>query len=303
MPMDRFESMRALVLAVDEGSFAAAGRKLGLTRVQVSRLVGALEDHIGAPLLKRTTRTMALTEAGMVFVEQARTLVAQMDEAEAAVGHIRGELEGLLRVSAPTSLGGGVIATAMADFMAQHPSVSAALVLNDRHVDLREEGFDVMVRIGEPPPSTLVVRPLCPVRQLMCASPDYLETRGRPRTPAELASHALLHLGNLGSPMNWPVRGVEGNAGLAVTPVLSSNNADVLRAAALAGRGITLLPAHTVSSELADGSLVAILDGFEPKPETLVALYQADGYRPAKARAFVEFLAARFKRRPPGGPA
>jgi DNA-binding transcriptional LysR family regulator len=300
--MDRFDGMKALVVTVDEGGFAAAGRKLGLTRVQVSRLVGALEDQLGAQLLKRTTRTMALTEAGQVFVERARALVAQLEEAEAATGEVTGELKGLLRVNAPMSFGVSELGPAMADFMALHPAITVSLILNDRYVDPYEEGFDVTLRIGDLGPSSLIARTMCPIRRLMCASPGYLETHGRPRTPADLSTHALLHYGHMGNQMSWPVRGAERNAQLNVEPALCSNNGDVLKAAAVAGRGITLLPAFIVSSELQDGSLVAVLEGFEPKPTALHALYPADKYRPAKTRAFVDFLAERFRRRPPGGP-
>ena len=140
--MDRFDGMKALVTAVDEGGFAAAGRKLGLSRVQVSRLVGALEDHLGAQLLNRTTRTMSLTEAGQVFVERARMLVAQLEEAEAAAGETTGQLKGLLQVNAPMTFGVSEIAPAVADFMTLHPDITVSLILNDRFVDPRGTRFN-----------------------------------------------------------------------------------------------------------------------------------------------------------------
>ncbi len=300
--MDRFESMKALVTAVDEGGFAAAGRKLGLSRVQVSRQVSALEDHLGARLLVRTTRTMALTEAGQMFVERARALIAQLEEAEAAAGEATGELKGLLQVNAPMTFGVGEVAPAVSDFMGLHPDITVSLVLNDRFVDPYEEGFDVTLRIGELEPSSLVARKICPIRRLMCASPAYIETHGRPRTPDDLSQHALLHYGHIGQDLAWPVRGAGNNGRLPVTPALCSNNGDVLKVACVAGRGITLLPAFIVSDELVTGSLVPVLEGFEPPPVALYAVYPPDRYRPAKTRAFVEFLASRFSKRPPGGP-
>lgn len=300
--MDRFDGMKALVTAVDQGGFAAAGRKLGLSRVQVSRMVGALEDHLGAQLLKRTTRTMALTEAGQVFVERARALVSQLEEAETAAGEATGELKGLLQVNAPMSFGVTEIAPAVADFMAQHPDITVSLILNDRFVDPYEEGFDITLRIAELEPSSLVARKICPIRRLMCASPAYLELHGRPRTPDDLANHALLHYGHLGTDLTWPVRGGGSNGRLPVTPALCSNNGDVLKVACLAGRGITLLPAFIAAQELASGALVPVLEGFEPPPVALNAVYPPDKYRPAKTRAFVDFLTARFRKRPPGGP-
>lgn len=294
--------MKALVTAVDEGGFAAAGRKLGLSRVQVSRLVTALEDHLGAQLLVRTTRTMALTEAGQVFVERARVLVDDMAEAEAAAGDLTGELKGLLQINAPMTFGVSHIAPAVTDFMRQHSDITVSLNVNDRFVDPYEEGFDITLRIGELQPSSLIARKICPIRRLMCASPDYLEGRGRPRTPADLADHAILHYGHLGNELHWPLRGVGNSNRLPVTPVLCSNNGDVLKMASLAGQGIVLLPAFIVADELASGALVPVLEGFEPAPIALHAIYPPDKYRPAKTRAFVDFLTGRFQRRPPGGP-
>jgi len=300
--MDRFDSMKALVTAVDEGGFAAAGRKLGLSRVQVSRLVTALEDHLGAQLLVRTTRTMALTEAGQVFVERARVLVDDMAEAEAAAGDLTGELKGLLQINAPMTFGVSHIAPAVNDFMRQHRDITVSLNVNDRFVDPYEEGFDITLRIGELQPSSLIARKICPIRRLMCASPDYLEDRGRPRTPADLAGHAILHYGHLGNELHWPLRGIGNSNRLPVSPVLCSNNGDVLKMASLAGQGIVLLPAFIVTDELASGALVPVLEGFEPAPVALHAIYPPDKYRPAKTRAFVDFLTGRFQRRPPGGP-
>ncbi len=300
--MDRFDSMKALVTAVDEGGFAAAGRKLGLSRVQVSRLVTALEDHLGAQLLVRTTRTMALTEAGQVFVERARVLVDDMAEAEAATGDLTGELKGLLQINAPMTFGVSHIAPAVNDFMRQHRDITVSLNVNDRFVDPYEEGFDITLRIGDLQPSSLIARKICPIRRLMCASPDYLEDRGRPRTPADLADHAILHYGHLGNELHWPLRGIGNSNRLPVTPVLCSNNGDVLKMASLAGQGIVLLPAFIVADELASGALVPVLEGFEPAPVALHAIYPPDKYRPAKTRAFVDFLTGRFQRRPPGGP-
>lgn len=300
--MDRFDSMKALVTAVDEGGFAAAGRKLGLSRVQVSRLVTALEDHLGAQLLVRTTRTMALTEAGQVFAERARVLVDDMAEAEAATGDLTGELKGLLQINAPMTFGVSHIAPAVNDFMRQHRDITVSLNVNDRFVDPYEEGFDITLRIGDLQPSSLIARKICPIRRLMCASPDYLEDRSRPRTPADLADHAILHYGHLGNGLHWPLRGLGASNRLPVSPVLCSNNGDVLKMASLAGQGIVLLPAFIVADELAQGSLVPVLEGFEPAPVALHAIYPPDKYRPAKTRAFVDFLTGRFQHRPPGGP-
>ncbi len=300
--MDRFEGMKAFVVAVDEGGFAAAGRKLGVSRVQISRIVTALEEHLGAQLLMRTTRTMALTEAGQVFLERARMLVADMEEAEAATGTLTGELKGLLQINAPMTFGVSHIAPAVNDFMVLHKDITISLVVNDRFVDPYEEGFDVTLRIGEVETSSLIARKICPIRRLMCASPEYLERTARPRTPADLADHLLLYYGHMGNDLFWPVRGVGSANRLPVQPVLCSNNGDVLKSACIAGRGITLLPAFIVADAVTSGKLVPVLEGFEPAPIALHAVYPPDKYRPAKTRAFVDFLTQRFQKRPPGGP-
>ncbi len=294
--------MKALVAAVDEGGFAAAGRRLGLSRVQVSRLVMSLEDHLQAQLLVRTTRTMALTEAGQVFVERARILVNDMEEAEAATGDLTGKLTGLLRINAPVTFGVTHIAPAVSDFMRQHTGIVVSLSVNDRLIDPYEDGCDLTLRIGDLAPSSLIARKICAIRRLMCASPDYLADRGRPRTPADLADHALLHYGHMANELHWPLRGPGSSNRLPVSPVLYSNNGDVLKMASVAGQGITLLPAFIVVDELARGSLLPVLEGFEPAPVALHAVYPPDRYRPVKTRAFVEFLSQRFLRRPPGGP-
>lgn len=300
--MDRFDSMKALVTAVDEGGFAAAGRRLGLSRVQVSRLVTALEDHLSSQLLVRTTRTMALTEAGQVFVERARILVNDMEEAEAATGDLTAKLKGLLQINAPMTFGVSHIAPAVSDFMRQHTGIKVSLIVNDRFVDPYEDGCDLTLRIGDLEPSSLIARKICPIRRLMCASPGYIDARGRPRTPADLAEHAVLHYGQMGNDLHWPLRGLGASNRLPVAPVLCSNNGDVLKMASMADQGIALLPAFIVADELASGSLVPVLEGFEPAPIALHAVYPPDRYRPAKTRAFVEFLSQRFHRRPPGGP-
>ena len=300
--MDRFEGMKAFVVAVDEGGFAAAGRKLGMSRMQVSRIVSALEEHLGAQLLMRTTRTMALTEAGQVFLARARMLVADMEEAEAATGTLTGELKGLLQINAPMTFGVSHIAPAVNDFMVLHKDLTISLVINDRFVDPSEEGFDVTLHIGAVETSSLIARKICLIRRLMCASPGYLESTARPRTPADLADHAILYYGHMGNDLFWPMRSVGLTNRLSVQPVLCSNNGDVLKSACIAGRGIALLPAFITADAVTNGELVPVLEGFEPAPIALHAVYPPDKYRPAKTRAFMDFLTQRFQKRPPGGP-
>ncbi|MGB7206537.1 MAG: LysR substrate-binding domain-containing protein [Anderseniella sp.] len=300
--MDRFEGMKAFVTAVDEGGFAAAGRKLGQSRVQVSRSMMALEAHLGTQLLTRSTRTMTLTEAGQVFLQRARILLRDLEEAEAATSDMTGNIKGLLQINAPSAFGVSYIAPAVIDFMALHPEVKVSLIVNDRFVDPHEEGFDVTLSMGEAEPSNLIARRICPIRRVMCASPAYLETQGRPRVPADLKNNAILHLGLMSNDLSWPVRGMTPTSRLAVTPLMCSNNGEALKIACLAGKGIALLPAFIVADNLANGELLPVLEGFEPAPIILHAIYPPDRFRPAKTRAFIDFLAARFGKNPPGGP-
>ncbi len=294
--MDRLDEMRTFVAVVDEDGFSAAARRLKTSRSQASRAVASLETGLGVQLLNRSTRTVSLTESGSVFVDRARTILAEFDDAANAVGELREDLTGRIRINAPMSFGVAYLAPAVADFMKDHPGLKVQVDLNDRFVDPYEEGFDLTLRIGELEASQLKARKIMPIRLTLCASPEYLERHGRPQAPEDLKRHKTLHYGNLSTGTRWRLAGQLPGDAVTIDSNLCSNNGDVLRIAAREGLGIAMLPAFIVSGDLAGGDLVRVLDGFEPAPTALHAVYPPDRFRPMKVRVFVDYLISRFGR-------
>jgi DNA-binding transcriptional LysR family regulator len=290
--MDKLASIRAFVSVAEEGGFSAAARELGLSKSAASRQIAALEDELGAQLLKRSTRSVKLTDSGYAYLERCRTLLADLEEADQAVAALQNEPAGLLKINAPMSFGVTHAAPAVAEFMARYPELQVALILNDRFVDPYDEGFDVTLRIGALEDSSLAARKLAQIEMGLYASPAYLEKHGRPRGPDDLKSHAALHYGRPSSQAAWTLRG--GREPVSIRYRLCSNNGDALRAAAVAGLGIALIPAFLVRDEVRNGRLVALLDGFEPKPVDLYAIYPPTRFLAAKVRLFIDFLAERF---------
>lgn len=290
--MDKLAAIRAFVSVAEEGGFSAAALELGLSKSAASRQIAALEEKLGAQLLKRSTRSVRLTDSGYAYLERCRALLADLEEADRAIAALQNEPKGLLKINAPMSFGVSHAAPAVADFMARYPELQVALILNDRFVDPYDEGFDVTLRIGTLEDSTLAARKLAQIEMGLYASPAYIEKHGRPRGPDDLTSHVALHYGKPASHTEWVLRGAQ-----ATVPVryrLCSNNGDALRVAALAGHGIALIPTFLVREELQRGTLVALLDGFEPKPIDLYAIYPPTRFLAAKVRLFIDFLAERF---------
>lgn len=303
--MDRSLSEMAVFAAVVEaGGFTAAARALGLSKSAVSKQVARLEARLGARLLQRTTRRLSLTEAGTVFHDGCQRVLAEAATAEAAVTHLSGSVRGLLRVNAPMSFGTRHLAPLLAAFMVGHPELEVELGLNDRRVDLVEEGYDVGVRIGTLADSSLVARRLAPVRRAICASPAYLERHGRPAAPEDLARHRCLIYSYLESPRVWRFHGPGGARRVGVSGPLESNTGEVLAEAAAAGLGIVRIPSFIACDLLSAGRLVEILTEWpENRTSALHAVYPARRHLAPKVRAFVDFLAARIGDPPPWEPA
>jgi DNA-binding transcriptional LysR family regulator len=209
---------------------------------------------------------------------------------------LHSEPRGTLKINAPMSFGVMHIAPAAVDFMRQYPELRVALILNDRFVDPYEEGFDVTLRIGDLQDSGLSARRLAAIERGLYAAPSYLARHGQPQAPADLSAHAALHYGPPGPSPRWSLRGREGDIAVPIQERLCSNNGDVLKAAALAGLGIMLLPAFFVRAELGNGALVQLMPGVEPPPLGLYAVYPPTRFVPAKIRLFIDFLAERFKK-------
>lgn len=297
--MDQLAALRTFAAVADGRGFSQAAAHAGQSKSAASRQIAALEQSLGIQLFKRSTRSVTLTEAGYAYLERVRAVLADLDEAAAAVSVLHKKPEGTLRVNAPMSFGVSHIAPAATRFMAEHPALKLALILNDRAVDPFEEGFDVTLRIAANlPDSALAVRRLAAIEMGLLASPSYLARAGRPRTPDDLAGHDALYYGNPGPNPLWRLRGGGGETAIAIKERLCSNNGDVLLEAARAGLGITLLPVFFARNDLRSGRIVQVLDGFEPKSLNLYALYPPTRFLAAKTRLFIDFLAGHFKSHP-----
>jgi DNA-binding transcriptional LysR family regulator len=296
--MDKLDSIRAFTKVVQHGGFSAAARELRLSRSAVSKYVIDLERELGVQLLVRTTRSTALTENGQVYYERCLAILADLDEADLAVARLQAEPRGILRVNAPMSFGTLHLGRAIADLMAQYPELQVALVLSDEVVDVVQEGFDVTLRIGDLPSSSLIARRIAPALRAVCASPAYLAQHGTPQHPDDLRRHACLTYGHLATGAQWKLTGPDGDHWIHVPWTLCTNNAEVLRDAAVMGRGIALLPTFIAGADLQEGRLRTCLTEYKAPEISLYAIYPPTRHLSVKVRVFIDFLLARFGGRP-----
>jgi DNA-binding transcriptional LysR family regulator len=283
-------AMLVFAEVVATGSFTEAARRLGLSKASVSREVARLERRLGAQLLRRTTRSMSLTEVGEVFHAGCQRVVEEAEQAERSVGALQAEPRGELRLAAPVSFGQFHVAPRMPAFLARYPKLRVRFDLNDRMVDLVGEKVDLAIRItGRLDDATLVQRRLCPIRFVVSAAPEYLRRNGTPRTPPELERHNCL--GVHASPWRpmlarWPRLRLQGD--------LQIDNGDALRRVAVLGQGVVCLPTYLVGDELREGRLVQILPGELVLEASAFALYPHSRNPSPKVRALIDFLAAEF---------
>lgn len=288
--MDRIETMQAFVTVADHKGFAPAARKLGLSASAVTRMVAALEERVGARLLQRTTRSVMLTDAGDRFLERARRILADVEEAEGAVQAERTQPTGRLVVSAPLGFGRRHVTPLMSTYLKRYPDVAGDLRLSDRMVNLVEEGIDIAVRIGHLPDSSLVARAVGDMRRMVVASPDYLAAHGEPHHPSEIAAHRTVHFGALSAAPDW--RFVEDGREIRVAcaPRFTTNSADAAIFHAEQGGGLTRVLAYQAAEGLASGRLKAVLTDFEIAPLPIHLVYPTSRLLSAKVRAFVDLV-------------
>ena len=280
-------AMLVFAEVVATGSFTEAARRLGLSKASVSREVARLERRLGAQLLRRTTRSMSLTEIGETFYAGCQRVAEEAEQAERSVGVLQAEPRGELRLAAPTTLGQLQIAPKLPAFLARYPKVRLRVDLTDRKVDLVSEKFDLAVRIsGRLGDATLVQRRLCPIRFVVCAAPSYLERRGVPREPAELERHNCLGVG--ASP--WNLMLARGRA-VRLQGDLNVDNGDALRRIAGLGHGVVCLPTYLVGDDLRAGRLVRILPDALDLEASLFAIYPQSRHPSPKVRALIDYLA------------
>lgn len=293
--MDRFEAMSIFAAVADEGSLSAAGRRLQMPLASVSRKLSELEARLGARLVLRSTRRLALTEAGRDYLDCCREILERVDDAERAAAGANASPRGTLVVAAPLVFGRLHVLPVIADYLQQHPDVNVRLLLGDRNANLLEENIDVAVRIGALPDSGLTARAVGGITRVVCASPGYLKRHGVPRTPEDLRSHGCVTFEGLMSSSAWSFSGPDGTRRVPIRCRLSVTTADAASAAAAAGVGITRLLSYQVESRIADGSLRRLLADYEPAPVPVHLLYARQGRLPAKTRSFLDLAAGRLE--------
>jgi DNA-binding transcriptional LysR family regulator len=302
--LDRLTGMQVFASVAATGSLSAAARALGMSQTMATKHMAALEARLGVKLLHRTTRRLTLTEAGRAYLDAAERILAEVSEADAEATAGAVEVRGALRVNAPVSFGVREIAPLIPRFLKEHPAVNIDLGLNDRYVDLIEEGWDLAIRIGAMASSSMIARRLAPCRTVLCTAPAYLAEKGTPRTVADLKDHNCLGytLSRTIGAGRWPFGAADHGVSVSVTVTgsLNANNGDALTAAAIAGLGILYTPTFLAAREIAAGLLVPLqLERTPIALDGIFAVYPANRRPPAKVRAFIDALVNSFSPVPP----
>ncbi|TPI21609.1 MULTISPECIES: LysR family transcriptional regulator [unclassified Mesorhizobium] len=296
--MDTLTRMRAFIDVVEAEGFSAAARKIGRSKALLSKYVRELEDELGALLLNRTTRQFSLTEAGHTYYQRASEIVREVDSLAEAVRQSSGDVRGRIKLSAARTFADAPIGQSLVDFARQHPDIVLDIHLDDRFVDLVEEGFDLAVRISRLENSSLIARRLAPFSVRLCASPELIAKHGKPTRPQDLANMPCIVDTNGRSLANWRFKGEgEDSISVAVSGPIEVNSPIVARAAALSGLGFAMLPDFIAAPDVASGKLVTALDDRIPTGTGIFAVYPHRRYLPAKVRVFVDFLVQWFRTR------
>ncbi|MES2742255.1 MAG: LysR family transcriptional regulator [Pseudomonadota bacterium] len=292
--MDRLRCMQVFVRVVEAGSFAAAAEQCRISATMVGKHVAYLEQRLGACLLNRTTRRQSLSEVGKIYYERCKHALAEVEAAEACAGELHQAPRGVLRVNAPLSFGAHALTAAIGDYLQRHPQMQIELALNDRVVNLVDEGYEVALRIGSLPDSSLIARPLRPYRMVACAAPRYLAEHGVPQTPAQLGRHNCLGFAYSVARKHWQFIDDDGAREVAVSGNFRVNNGQALRTAALHGMGIIVQPEVLLEDDLAAGRLLRVLPGHALPSQAMHLVYPSQRNMRATLNTFVEFMVERF---------
>jgi DNA-binding transcriptional LysR family regulator len=299
--LDRLTGLEVFVKVAASGSLSAAARAMDLSQSMVTKHLAALEARLGVSLFHRTTRRLSITDAGRNYLESAERILADLDAADSSVAADRFEPRGMLRLNAPVSFGTRHVAPLLAEFSRRHPKLQVELGLNDRYVDLAEEGWDLAIRIGNLADSSLIARRIAPCRTVVAAAPGYLKAHGTPRKVSELAEHNCLGytLSRTTSADRWSF-GASGEITVNVSGTLRANNGDALLAAAVAGQGIIYQPSFIIADDLRRGVLMPImLDHATSEFGGIYGVYLPQRNPAAKVRAFIDFMVEQFAPVPP----
>lgn len=292
--MDRLTSMQAFVAVVESGGFTAAAERLPISRAGVSKHISTLETRLGVRLLNRTTRQISLTEAGQAYYERCVQILEDIADSECVVTGLTSEPHGSLRINAPMSFGRQHLAPLLSRFRVRFPQVDIDLDLNDRFVDVVEEGYDIVIRIARLKDSSLIARRIAPCKHVLCASPGYLEKQGIPTSPAQLAEHSCLHYRHLEAGREWVLQGPDGEHRIPIKGPLTANNGDVICTAACDGMGIALLPTFIIAEPIKSGRLQLVLPDYCPTEIHIHAVYPSKRFMSIKVRSFIDFLIEEF---------
>ncbi|MCB1450456.1 MAG: LysR family transcriptional regulator [Nitratireductor sp.] len=294
--MDTLTRMQAYVEVVDAEGFSAAARKLGRSKALMSKYVRELEDELGILLLNRTTRQFSLTEAGQLYYHSSNEILGRIRDLQESVREAGSGLKGRLRISAPRSLTDLEIGLPIVEFAAEYPDITLDVNLDDRLVDLVEDGFDVAIRISRLTDSALIARKLSGFRLIVCASPSFIQHHGVPQNPRDLTQYPAIVDTNWKGRNNWIFLDDQGREmTVQVNSAIEVNSPEVTKRAALAGLGITMVPEFSVEHEIRQGSLVSLLEDRVPQGSGVYAVYPHRRHVPAKVRVFVDFMAKWFR--------
>ncbi len=296
--MDRVTAMTAFVRCVERGSFSAVGREMRMAQPTVSKMIASLEKHLGGKLFARSTHRLALTSEGQRFYEQCRAIVDAIETAEGSFKTGREEISGIVRLATSVSFGRTQVMTRMREFMQLYPSLRIDLQLNDRFVDIVEEGIDVAFRIGELKDSSLIARRIGTTYRVTVGTPDYFARHGEPKSPEDLKRHNCILYTGLTSQNEWPYTRKGRPHPVRVSGSFQTNSAEAIRGATLAGIGIAFAPAWLFGPDIVLERLKVVLADYPPKPVPIHAVSPANRRYSAKVKACVDFYQAGFERDP-----
>jgi len=297
--MDRFEEMSTFVRVVETGSLSTAAERMDIAKSAVSRRLSDLESRLGVQLLNRTTRKINLTDSGRQFYQRCLHILAELEESEQQITDVHADLRGTIRIAAPLSFAIQHLSPVLNDFLQLHPALNLDLSLNDHMVNLMDEGVDLAIRIGHLNDSSLIARRLAPSRLLLCASPNYLKQHGEPVHPEDLKDHMGLSYSNISENQLWKFIQPDGNPiSVRVPNRMRANNGDVLLQAAIDGLGILTTTTFIAHNALNKGLLIPILNDYKIKEVSIYAIYPAQRHLPARVRALIDYIAARFSDEP-----
>jgi DNA-binding transcriptional LysR family regulator len=302
--MDILKAMEIYVHVGGELSYAAAAERLGISRANVTKYVMQLEQHLGARLLNRTTRRVSLTEVGEDYYQFCRRILSRIQDKEATISSQQAEAKGEIKVMAPKSFGGLYMGAVVSEFHHRHPEIRLSLFLADvslSAIDLIENGFDLAIRLTGQADSTIIARNIATTRWVLCAAPGFLGSVDRPRRLRDLKSlPCLIHSRSTAMPASavWKLQGPRRVESVKVAGPLTANSVMTLRAAALDGLGVALLPTYCIGRDLAAQSLVELLPAYRGPEEQISVLFPHRRFLPAKSRLLIDFLAERFRKPP-----